>query len=53
MALQAEYSSAGRRPDYLRNDWRERKGADATWREAISATAMTELYSPIVRFRSC
>jgi hypothetical protein len=43
MEVQAEYSSAGRRPDYLRNDRRERKDAAATWREAISATAVTDL----------
>ena len=43
MEVQAEYSSAGRRPDYLLNGQRERKRAAATWREAISATAITEL----------
>jgi hypothetical protein len=44
MEVQAEYSSAGRRPDYLRHGRRERKCAAATWGEAISATAMTEFH---------
>jgi hypothetical protein len=44
MEIQAEYSSAGRRPDYLRDGRRERKGAAATWSEAISAATMIELH---------
>ena len=42
MEVQAEYSSAGRRPDYLHNDECQRNGAIAAWRKTISATAMTE-----------
>jgi hypothetical protein len=43
MEVQAEYSGAGRRPDYLRNGRRQQKCAAAIWREAVSTTAMTDL----------
>lgn len=44
MEIQAEYTSSGRRPDYLRDGRRERKGAAASWNEAISAAPMIELH---------
>ena len=43
MEVQAEYSSASRRPDYLHDGRGEWKRATATWREAVSTTAMTDL----------